>query len=959
MNNYKDVYQNLMNIMNSISDIQKLQISALRTPLDRNIDMNNYNIINGNNIITNNLSTGILSTNSITTNYPNGLTISGNGYNTTSGTSPLLTVSGQQTGNSAYANDMFKVNNDGSVVVGSYDRIISGSTVPALTVYGSIDIEDGFINAPNIISSISSDSSIAIKGTYANKRISIANPLPTLNNTFGTISSLYSMSGTIGSLNVSNGSFSTLYSGSKTVGSLNVSNGTFSTLYSGSGTIGSLNVSNGTFSTLYSGSGTIGSLNVSNGTFSTLYSGSGTIDSLNVSNGTFSTLYSGSGTIGSLNVSNGTFSTLYSGSGTIGSLNVSNGTFSTLYSGSGTIDSLNVSNGSFSTLYSGSKTVGSLIVNNGSFSTLYSGSGTIGSLNVSNGTFSTLYSGSGTIGSLNVSNGTFSTITGLSLQAPTHIFTGTGNITASIVRPNAGDSYTLTLPSGLPETAGVPLISNITGALSYNNQALSTLDDVNFNSVNIASGQSYKINNVALSIPNQALSTSDDVNFKSVNIALGQSYKINNVALSIPNQAVNTTSNVQFSSIYSGSGTIGSLNVSNGTFSTLYSGSGTIGSLNVSNGTFSTITGLSLQARTHIFTGTGNITASIVRPDAGSSYTLTLPSVLPVTAGIPLISNTTGVLSYNNQAVNTTSNVQFSSIYAKNSESWLGYDGDKRNYIRGGTFLTGGIIGEGGDFSKAMTIDRDGNVTITGKLNVTGEINGASFGRFTSDGTWDSGFALQYGGKKWVFTDEGYFFCQAYGGAISILGWGNYLAQRCDRRIKENIIDADSNDILDKINQLSMQKYNFTDKRYYNGNTVYGLIAQDVKEVFPEAVNITKHHIPNINKDVSSIVAEEYTVILTLNDFTVKVNDYLYLVVNDKPIFVKVLAFSDTTITVNKWAQYNDNDKVSVYGTTTDDFHTLDASYLGILSFGGIQELTKQNNELKARIEKLEKLLTK
>ena len=181
----------------------------------------------------------------------------------------------------------------------------------------------------------------------------------------------------------------------------------------------------------------------------------------------------------------------------------------------------------------------------------------------------------------------------------------------------------------------------------------------------------------------------------------------------------------------------------------------------------------------------------------------------------------------------------------------------------------------------------------------------------------------------------------------------------CDRRIKENIIDANSNDILNKINQLPMQNYNFNDKRYYDGNTVYGLIAQDVKEVFPEAVNITKHHIPNINKDVTSIVADGDTIVLTLEEFTVKVDDDLYLVVNDKPVFVKVLAFTDTTITVNKWKQYNANDKVSVYGTTTDDFHILNASYLGILSLGGIQELTKQNNELKARIEKLEKILTK
>ena len=38
-------------------------------------------------------------------------------------------------------------------------------------------------------------------------------------------------------------------------------------------------------------------------------------------------------------------------------------------------------------------------------------------------------------------------ITGLSLQSPTHIFTGTGTGVASIVMPNTTNSYTLTLPS--------------------------------------------------------------------------------------------------------------------------------------------------------------------------------------------------------------------------------------------------------------------------------------------------------------------------------------------------------------------------------------------------------------------------------------------------------------------------------------------------------------------------------
>jgi hypothetical protein len=140
-----------------------------------------------------------------------------------------------------------------------------------------------------------------------------------------------------------------------------------------------------------------------------------------------------------------------------------------------------------------------------------------------------------------------------------------------------------------------------------------------------------------------------------------------------------------------------------------------------------------------------------------------------------------------------------------------------------------------------------------------------------------------------------------------------------------------------------MQNYNFIDKKFYNGQTVYGLIAQDVKNVLPEAVTIMKQHIPNINKSATHQLVED-NVILTVDNET-KIDDSLMLLVNDKPHIVKVLKETHNDITVDKWPEYKDNDIVFVYGTAIDDFHALNQQYLGVLSLGGIQELTKQNNE--------------
>ena len=63
-------------------------------------------------------------------------------------------------------------------------------------------------------------------------------------------------------------------------------------------------------------------------------------------------------------------------------------------------------------------------------------------------------------------------------------------------------------------------------------------------------------------------------------------------------------------------------------------------------------------------------------------------------------------------------------------------------------------------------------------------------------------------------------------------------------------------------------------------------------------------------------------------------------------VHTKVINSTYNSITVEKWSNYNNSDNVLVYGTMIDDFHTLNQGYLGVLSLGGIQELSKQIVEL-------------
>jgi len=360
MSEYKEVYQNLMNIMNSIQRIQKIQMSGLTNPLTTDIIMNGYNILECNNIIANtltssNINTNALLTNSITSNYQSGIKINSN-YPNNSGTFPLLTVTGQTTGSLTYPNnDIFKVNNDGSVIIGSYGRLITNSTVPALTVYGSIELH-GPLNSTNIVSSIIGDAdngpgAITVSGTYAHKTVALANTINNINITTGAISNLYTNSSTISSLFASSGTIGNHYSNA----------GSISSLYVNSCSNINTNINSSTISNLISANGTISNININ----------SGTISNLNSTDSKINNLYTNSYALSNLFVNSGTINNLQSKNATISSLFTNNGSFGNLYSNSSSIASLNTTNCTSTNIFCNSSSIGNLVSNYGTISSLY------------------------------------------------------------------------------------------------------------------------------------------------------------------------------------------------------------------------------------------------------------------------------------------------------------------------------------------------------------------------------------------------------------------------------------------------------------------------------------------------------------------------------------------------------------------------------------------------------------
>ena len=67
-----------------------------------------------------------------------------------------------------------------------------------------------------------------------------------------------------------------------------------------------------------------------------------------------------------------------------------------------------------------------------------------------------------------------------------------------------------------------------------------------------------------------------------------------------------------------------------------------------------------------------------------------------------------------------------------------------------------------------------------------------------------------------------------------------------DIRIKENVRDIDDGEALNKILALQPKKYEYIDKDNKGDATIIGFIAQQVREVIPEAVSLHEKLAPNV-----------------------------------------------------------------------------------------------------------------
>jgi hypothetical protein len=164
-----------------------------------------------------------------------------------------------------------------------------------------------------------------------------------------------------------------------------------------------------------------------------------------------------------------------------------------------------------------------------------------------------------------------------------------------------------------------------------------------------------------------------------------------------------------------------------------------------------------------------------------------------------------------------------------------------------------------------------------------------------------------------------------------------------DERIKTNIKNINTSDGLQKILAIQPKSYNHINVKHNSKSSYHdnGFIAQQIKEIIPEAVTIQKEFIPNIY-NTFTYNANILTFNDTLNTQDFRIGSNIKLVdKDDNQTIYKIMDYSSNTVIVDRVIE-NSCNLVFAYGTEVDDFHALQKDHIYTLNVCATQELARR-----------------
>jgi hypothetical protein len=193
-----------------------------------------------------------------------------------------------------------------------------------------------------------------------------------------------------------------------------------------------------------------------------------------------------------------------------------------------------------------------------------------------------------------------------------------------------------------------------------------------------------------------------------------------------------------------------------------------------------------------------------------------------------------------------------------------------------------------------------------------------------------------------------------------------------DERIKKDIVDINDSTALDLIRTLKPKKYKYKDELMRGNQTVWGFIAQEVNDVFPEGVKMTTEYIPNIY-ELASVNTSNVLTLAKFDTSNLESNATVLRVIDNKDIehLINIDEIIDThNIRVKEdlteWTGCLDEttgkvvagNKLFVYGQQVSDFLRLKKDSIWTIATAALQEVDRQLQADKLRITEIDKQFT-
>ena len=189
-----------------------------------------------------------------------------------------------------------------------------------------------------------------------------------------------------------------------------------------------------------------------------------------------------------------------------------------------------------------------------------------------------------------------------------------------------------------------------------------------------------------------------------------------------------------------------------------------------------------------------------------------------------------------------------------------------------------------------------------------------------------------------------------------------YVFFASDRRIKTEISPIQDSTALQQIDAIESKEYHYIDPMRRRQTKTIGFIAQEVKEVVPNAVSISTEMIPDELRPIEEPVWEtdgsnNFLIIDDLEFSESNTGKCRFYIANDidrKEESLEVECERDSSGNYTNRFKFDNTAKyVFLYGKEVNDFHALDKNQIFALHHSAIQELSRKSNSKDNEIAQL------